>query len=132
MVCVDNTVGLFKGGYFSINMKTKIELADKDIYIADDENYFTLNGSKKFLIEDFEEGKYLYVKEDLTQLNKEKCRWGLSKDDVTPAQIFEFQGKDAYHRGIVAKYCVQDCRLCNILMDKLCVIPNEIGMGQTC
>lgn len=129
---VDNTVGLFKGGYFSINMKTKIELADKDIYIADDENYFTLNGSKKFLIEDFEEGKYLYVKEDLTQLNKEKCRWGLSKDDVTPAQIFEFQGKDAHHRGIVAKYCVQDCRLCNILMDKLCVIPNEIGMGQTC
>ncbi len=129
---VDNTVGLFKGGYFSINMKTKIELADKDIYIADDENYFTLNGSKKFLIEDFEKGKYLYVKEDLTQLNKEKCRWGLSKDDVTPAQIFEFQGKDGHHRGIVAKYCVQDCRLCNILMDKLCVIPNEIGMGQTC
>jgi DNA polymerase elongation subunit (family B) len=129
---VDNTVGLFKGGYFSINMKTKIELADKDIYIVDDENYFTLNGSKKFLIEDFEKGKYLYVKEDLTQLNKEKCRWGLSKDDVTPAQIFEFQGKDGHHRGIVAKYCVQDCRLCNILMDKLCVIPNEIGMGQTC
>ena len=129
---VDNTVGLFKGGYFSINMKTKIELADKNIYVVDDENYFFLNGSKKFLIEDFEKGKYLYVKEDLTELNGEQCRWGLSKDDVTPAQIFEFQDKDAHHRAIVAKYCVQDCRLCNILMDKLCVIPNEIGMGQTC
>ena len=129
---VDNTLGLFKNGYFTINMKSKIQLAQKVIFVADDENYFKLNGSKKFKIIDLEENNCIYVKEDLTQLNDEKCRWGLAKDDVTPAQIFEFQGKDAHHRGIVAKYCIQDCRLCNILMDKLCVIPNEIGMAQTC
>ena len=129
---VDNTLGLFKDGYFTINMKSKIQLAQKVIFVADDENYFKLNGSKKFKIIDLEENNCIYVKENLIQLNDEKCRWGLAKDDVTPAQIFEFQGKDAHHRGIVAKYCIQDCRLCNILMDKLCVIPNEIGMAQTC
>ena len=129
---VDNTLGLFKNGYFTINMKSKIQLAQKVIFVADDENYFKLNGSKKFKIIDLEENNCIYVKENLIQLNDEKCRWGLAKDDVTPAQIFEFQGKDAHHRGIVAKYCIQDCRLCNILMDKLCVIPNEIGMAQTC
>ena len=57
----------------------------KDIRNTPDE---IIKPFQKFLIEDFEKGKYLYVKEDLTQLNKEKCRWGLSKDDVTPAQIF--------------------------------------------
>lgn len=131
-ISVDNTLGLFKGGYFTINMKSKIQLSHKVIFVADDENYFTLNGSKKFLIEDLEEDKFIYVKEDLTSLNDEKCRWGLAKDDVTPAQIFEYQNKSAKHRAIIAKYCVQDCRLCNVLMDKLCVIPNEIGMAQTC
>ena len=129
---VDSTLGLFKGGYFTINMKSKIQLSHKVIFVADDENYFKLNGSKKFLIVDLEKDKYIYVKEDLICLNEEKCRWGLAKDDVSPAQIFEFQTKGAKHRSIVAKYCVQDCRLCNILMDKLCIIPNEIGMAQTC
>ena len=31
--------------------------------------------------------------------------------------IFKFQFIDAHHRGIVAKYCVQDCALCNELFE---------------
>lgn len=56
-------------------------------------------------------------------------KWGLSKDDLKPYEIFEFQKKSSMHRAIVAKYCIQDCELCNDLIDKISVIPNNIGMS---
>jgi DNA polymerase delta subunit 1 len=33
---------------------------------------------------------------------------GDEKDDVSPKQIFQYQVKDAHHRGIIAKYCAKD------------------------
>ena len=57
---------------------------------------------------------------------------GDKKDDVKPREIFEFQKKDSFHRAIVAKYCVQDCELVNNLIDKLCVVPNNMGMANVC
>ena len=57
---------------------------------------------------------------------------GCQKDDVSPKQIFEYQKKDSYHRAIIAKYCVQDCALCNNLASKLDVISNNIGMANVC
>ena len=57
---------------------------------------------------------------------------GNKKDDVTPKQIFEYQKRDSYHRGIIAKYCVQDCVLCNYLTNKLNVISNKLGMANVC
>ena len=32
----------------------------------------------------------------------------------------------------MAKYCVQDCELVNNLIDKLCVVPNNMGMANVC
>ncbi len=55
---------------------------------------------------------------------------GSQKDDVSYKDIFKFQFIDAHHRGIIAKYCVQDCKLCNDLIERLCVLPNEIGMAN--
>lgn len=57
---------------------------------------------------------------------------GMKKDDVTPKQIFAFQEKDDRHRAIVAKYCIQDCWLCNKLAMKFCIIENTVGMANTC
>ena len=57
---------------------------------------------------------------------------GMRKDDVTPAQIFAFQEIDNKHRAIVAKYCIQDCWLCNKLVMKFCIIENTVGMANTC
>ncbi len=43
-----------------------------------------------------------------------------------------------YHCGSVeektevAEYCLQDCLLCNQLIDKLNVVPNYVGMSSTC
>ena len=52
------------------------------------------------------------------------------KDDVSAKQIFEYQKKDGYHRGIVAKYCVQDCVLLLNLMKKLDICASNMGMAN--
>jgi DNA polymerase elongation subunit (family B) len=59
-------------------------------------------------------------------------KWGLAKDDVTPQEIFEcMKGSDA-DRARVARYCIQDCALCNYLVIKLEIIANNIGMSNVC
>ncbi|EKX53301.1 DNA polymerase delta catalytic subunit, partial [Guillardia theta CCMP2712] len=55
---------------------------------------------------------------------------GMQKDDVSPKQIFEFQVKDASHRGIVAKYCAKDCELVYRLIERLDVLPQFLEMSK--
>ena len=57
---------------------------------------------------------------------------GGKKDDVTPKEIFELQEGTDHDRMIVAKYCIQDNILCNRLMEKLTILPNNIGMSNVC
>ena len=59
-------------------------------------------------------------------------KWQLAKDDVSPQQIFQYQGENATKRAIVASYCVQDCALCITLMNKLDILTNNIGMANVC
>ena len=76
--------------------------------------------------------KIVYVsKNDIYDKNQFK-QWGLAKDDVSPNDIFECQKGTSADRAKIAKYCVQDCALCNILMIKLEVIANNIGMSNVC
>ena len=55
------------------------------------------------------------------------------KEDLSPQELFQ-----NYRKGTpedmkeIAIYCVQDCALCSKLMDKLQVIPNNLGMGNVC
>ncbi len=59
-------------------------------------------------------------------------QWGLAKDDVSAKDIFRLQkGTDA-DRGIIAKYCIQDCVLLVRLLKKLEVITNNFGMSNVC
>jgi DNA polymerase elongation subunit (family B) len=65
-------------------------------------------------------------------LGKKEMTWGLAKDDISPKQIFECQtGTDA-DRALIAKYCIQDCMLCNYLMMKLQILANNFGMANVC
>jgi DNA polymerase elongation subunit (family B) len=59
-----------------------------------------------------------------------KYSWSEGKDDISPQQIFEYQKLDEVHRGIIAKYCLQDCRLCNRLLYKLDIIINSVAMAN--
>jgi DNA polymerase elongation subunit (family B) len=58
--------------------------------------------------------------------------WGLAKDDVSPNEIFKCQKGTSSDRAKIAKYCVQDCALCNSLIIKLEIIANNCGMANVC
>ena len=72
------------------------------------------------------------VSYETTKDNDIKFCWGLAKDDVHHTDIFRLQkGSDA-DRKIIADYCIQDCALLIHLINKLCIITNNLGMANVC
>ena len=69
--------------------------------------------------------------EDSVDISGSKS-WGMVKDDISPNEIFKAQNGDAVDRAKIAKYCIQDCALCNYLMMKLEIIANNAGMANVC
>ncbi len=61
-----------------------------------------------------------------------KISWSQAKDDIKPFEIFSKQKGTMYDRSIIAKYCIQDCLLCDKLMSKLQILTNSIGMANVC
>ena len=61
-----------------------------------------------------------------------KIYWSQAKDDVGPKEIFKFFKGSAKERSIVAKYCVKDCKLVSLLMNKLEIITKNIEMANVC
>lgn len=60
------------------------------------------------------------------------CFWCEGKDDISPEEIFRFQkGSDA-DRAKIAKYCIQDCVLCNRLMNRLDIFTTRMSMANVC
>jgi len=59
-------------------------------------------------------------------------KWGMSKDDVTPQDIFRLSMGSSTDRAIVAKYCIQDCNLVHHLMNKIDVLTGYIEMSRIC
>jgi len=67
------------------------------------------------------------------QLQKDPpITWGLAKDDVTPNEIFQCQKGTSADRAKIAKYCAQDSALCNLIIIKLEIVANNIGMSNVC
>jgi DNA polymerase elongation subunit (family B) len=58
--------------------------------------------------------------------------WSQAKDDVTPKDIFRMQKEGSKERAIVAKYCIKDCSLVNLLINKLEIITKNIAMSNVC
>jgi DNA polymerase delta subunit 1 len=57
---------------------------------------------------------------------------GDAKDDISPKDIFRLQKGSDEDRAVIARYCVQDCALCNQLVSKLEILANNIGMANVC
>lgn len=75
------------------------------------------------------------VKPDLTSAQSggsKKARWCLAKDDVSPKDLFRLCGGTAEDRAIVAKYCIQDCNLVQMLLHKRDVITGYVEMAKIC
>ena len=135
---VENTKSL-KG-----KIQTRIKIRGQNTLIAG--NFITIVYSSKNPSRDYLETKYKIsditddvitiddeiLREKLFNGYNENIRWQLAKDDVSPQQIFEYQGQNATKRAIVASYCVQDCALCITLMNKLDILTNNIGMANVC
>ena len=59
-------------------------------------------------------------------------KWGMAKDDVSPADIFRLAKGSSADRAIVAKYCIQDCNLVHHLMNKIDLITGYSEMSTIC
>jgi DNA polymerase elongation subunit (family B) len=63
---------------------------------------------------------------------QEKMSWGMAKDDVSPKDIFEMTKGSSADRGIIAKYCIQDCNLVHHIFQKIDVLTTFIEMSKLC
>lgn len=114
-------------------IKGKVLNKENNYYITDNisglniGSYIHINDQKeKYIISDIIDNKFKI------NYDGDVKSWGLAKDDVTPQEIFECQKGDENDRAKIAKYCVQDCSLCNILTIKLEIVANNIGMSNVC
>ena len=95
---------------------------------------------EKYLVNKIDrQTKKLYIKGDSIleaelEISKHggKIFWSQAKDDVGPKEIFAYQMKGPAERAIVAKYCIKDCSLVNLLINKLEVVTKNLEMANVC
>jgi DNA polymerase elongation subunit (family B) len=134
---------------FKVLENDQFELKSKsvqDIYIGDYIHLEVIKGfvsdeiGDKYLVLNINSNdKTIIVKGDqklLNDMNEAKLggtiHWSQAKDDVGPKDIFRLQKGSPDDRAIVAKYCVKDCKLVNLLMNKLEVVTKNIEMANVC
>ncbi len=76
--------------------------------------------------------KQIFVNCIINIENKNNLTWALAKDDMDYSFIKPLQEGNDDDRALIAKYCIQDCLLCNKLIDKMKIITNNIGMSNVC
>jgi DNA polymerase elongation subunit (family B) len=62
----------------------------------------------------------------------DKMNWGLAKDDISPKDIFEMSKQGPEEKGIIAKYCIQDCNLVHLLFQKIDILTTYVEMSKLC
>ena len=87
---------------------------------------------KKFKVVELEDDGFVidgHLDEDLEH---ETIQWGLAKDDVTPQDIFRMTNEGPHEKGIIAKYCIQDCNLVHQIFQKIDIMTTYIEMSKIC
>lgn len=127
----DNNTEIYTGSVFGLK---------KDLYITikynDGLSDIFYKNKQKFKIKSVHD-KYFVLTEnigmEINDIINQKLFWSQAKDNLSIQQLFKFFKGTSMERAINAKYCLQDCSLCNILMDKLQIITNNVGMANvTC
>tara|TARA_B110000967_G_scaffold155871_1_gene160728 strand:+ start:16851 stop:20753 length:3903 start_codon:yes stop_codon:yes gene_type:complete len=125
-----NLMGLHVGDFIHIEL------------IGFTSDYF--DDGRKFVVKDIIHNKEVIEKEKTKTYNviiiqghydidqTKSLKWGMSKDDVTPQDIFRLTDGDSKDRAIVAKYCIQDCNLVHHLMNKIDVLTGYVEMSRIC
>jgi len=128
--------------YYDLHCKKINDIFVEDfIHIEQVFDFISDNIGKKYKIVSIDkENNILTIKgnEELDEfLNEEqeseyKLIWSQAKDDVGPKDIFRLWQGTPKDRGIVAKYCVKDCRLVGLLINKLEVVTKNVEMSNVC
>lgn len=114
---------------------------DDFIHIEQVFDFISDNIGKKYKIVSIDkENNILTIKgdEEIDEfLNEEqesdyKLMWSQAKDDVGPKDIFRLWQGSPEEKAIVAKYCIKDCRLVGLLINKLEVVTKNIEMSNVC
>ena len=119
----ENLVGLSAGCFVHFEV-----IAFSVDYFADGAKFRVLDvlsEEKKFIVE----GSLLLLD---AVIARNKVRWCLAKDDVTPKDIFRLSNGTAEDRAVVAKYCIQDCNLVHHLFNKSDILTGFIEMANIC
>lgn len=125
-ITTGNTKGMHIGQYIAITYDDGVSV-----------NSF--REGRKFLVTDLTATEMTVTldkkdREDLKQIInvKQKLSWCQAKDDIKPKEIFQLQKGSPEDRAKVGKYCIQDCALCNLLLNKLQILNNNVGMANVC
>jgi ribosomal protein L19E len=118
-----NTYGLKKDRYISIKYNDGL---------TPNNNY---GRNQKFLVKRVEQNR-VYVDDyiDKNKLDFKNCKvyWCQAKDNISNDDIFACYKGTPKLRALVGAYCIQDCVLLNVLMNKLNVLNNYVGMANVC
>jgi DNA polymerase elongation subunit (family B) len=141
---IDNTIVLKCNGIKDIGVGDYIHIEQSYDYISE-------NIGKKYYIKSVDSENKLLTIETTKEINefiesteyqewstqnksdrKFKLWWCQAKDDIDVKDIFKSYKGTPADRAIIAKYCVKDCKLVNLLMDKLNIVTNNIEMSNVC
>jgi DNA polymerase elongation subunit (family B) len=93
-------------------------------------NDYYENG-KKFKVIEINENNFV-IEGQIYNLENQKVNWTLAKDDVTPQDIFRMTNEGPNEKGIIAKYCIQDCNLVHQIFQKIDIMTTYIEMSKIC
>ena len=125
---ISGSIKEIDGNILKIDGSKDLNLGNYIVLFYKQEKY---KDGKKFKIIEID-GPCIKLDEPIDNILSSKPSWRLAKDDVGPKDIFRLQKGDAEDRKIVATYCIQDCSLCNKLINKLSIVSNNIGMANVC
>jgi len=124
----ENSVKVYTKSTFSLKVGDYVAVFKQTIigneFVGDKRRILEMTENESFILE----GE---AKEEFPE-NPKSFYWSVGKDNVSPQDIFDMQRGSDEDRGIVAKYCVQDCELCLNIMQKLEIITNNLGMSNVC
>jgi DNA polymerase elongation subunit (family B) len=87
---------------------------------------------KKFAVKEINKKEGWFEIDGIEEPKGKKIKWGLAKDDVSPKDIFRMTMEGPESRGIIAKYCIQDCNLVHYLFNKVDVLTDLVEMSRLC
>ena len=92
-------------------------------------------GEKHLIVEKTSDGIIIETEFNLNKeidFEKADVFWSQAKDDIDIKQLNVMQDKDSESRAVIAKYCVKDCVLCNLICAKREIITNYMQMASVC